>query len=377
MVAVLFVDDDTKQLDSFNEFAQTMELTYFLANSGEEALRLLAENPDIGVAVVDFNMPNMNGVELLSVLHTQFPLVQNILCTASSEYKMAKDAVKAGKVGHIINKPYSVKDLMSSVTESIADHQALLAAQLNHKIVKEKDKADFKLKMLIDRIIHMGCIKEYPQVKYHLKQMEAVGGDMILTVKLPDNKLRIFVGDITNHGAHAAVAGIDIANSFYDLHKANPNIDKSLLLSEINKHFNVKMPANYFCCTAFAEIDFETKEAHIWLGGIPSVYIKRQNGEIEEIEANHLAIGIQKPELFETNFKHVTFNLGDQLYLWTDGIFETKNKAGEMFGMQALMQTFEANQNPDALFQAILDDCRNFLGLGVVDDDMTLVEVRF
>ncbi len=73
----------------------------------------------------------------------------------------------------------------------------------------------------------------------------------------------------------------------------------------------------------------------------------------------------------------MNFQTGDQLYLWTDGIFETKNKTGEMFGMQALMQTFENNQNPDDLFQAILDDCRAFLDLGDVEDDMTLVEVGF
>ncbi len=374
---ILFVDDELEQRNFAEKALKAMGYNVLLAEDGKQALDFLNIHPEIKVVIIDFNMPRMNGLQLLEELKSHHPLIKSILITASTELWVAQKALNDGKVLAYFGKPWKPREVQTKIQEAISLYDSQIKANMNEEVVKEKMKSDFKVKMLIDRAVHMGCIKDYSNIKFHLKQMELVGGDMILTAKLPNNKLRIWVGDVTNHGIHAALVARDVALNFYALHKENPSIDKEVLLRAVNKDFKIKMAANYFCCTAFVEIDFENKCADIWLASIPEVYIRRNDGSITQVSSKQTALGTKADEAFDTSFQTVQFESGDQLYLWTDGIFETKNSAGELYGTQALMQTFESNQNPETLFQAILDDCREFLGLGDVEDDMTLVEVKF
>jgi len=62
--------------------------------------------------------------------------------------------------------------------------------------------------------------------------------------------------------------------------------------------------------------------------------------------------------------------------MWSDGIHEARNSYGEMFGEDRLMQLFQENTWPDAVFDEILLGVKTFIGSGEQDDDLSMIEIR-
>jgi sigma-B regulation protein RsbU (phosphoserine phosphatase) len=74
----------------------------------------------------------------------------------------------------------------------------------------------------------------------------------------------------------------------------------------------------------------------------------------------------------------VTLERGDILVLYTDGVIEVMNAAGEMFGTERLEGVVRQHSDRPArdLVQAVVDDTQAFASRRAYDDDFTLVIVK-
>ncbi|MDO2013782.1 SpoIIE family protein phosphatase, partial [Escherichia coli] len=67
-------------------------------------------------------------------------------------------------------------------------------------------------------------------------------------------------------------------------------------------------------------------------------------------------------------------DIEDRIFLFSDGVLEASNKAGEMFCEARLLQLFERNRQPSALFDEIQRSLAQFRG--AVQDDVSMLQVR-
>jgi two-component system chemotaxis response regulator CheY len=98
-------------------YARTSE-----AEDGLQAMRII-ENSDIGFVITDWNMPNMNGIELLSAIRGN-PAKKHtpvLLITAEAKKENIVQAVHAGADGYIV-KPFSAVTLHEKMTKIFAKH---------------------------------------------------------------------------------------------------------------------------------------------------------------------------------------------------------------------------------------------------------------
>ncbi|HEY4123282.1 MAG TPA: ATP-binding protein, partial [Rhizomicrobium sp.] len=111
-LTILAVDDDGLVL--MNTAAMLGELghTVFEANSGQEALDVLRENPSIDLIITDQAMPHMTGVQLTNAVRADFPDMPVILATGYAELPSGVD-IKLLKLA----KPFSEHDLARAVGE--------------------------------------------------------------------------------------------------------------------------------------------------------------------------------------------------------------------------------------------------------------------
>jgi len=86
-----------------------------LAASGQEALEALA-GADFDVALVDYKMPGMNGVELLRHISTKAPAVHRVLLTAYSDLREVIAAQTSGLSMALVPKPWEHDQLLKLVT---------------------------------------------------------------------------------------------------------------------------------------------------------------------------------------------------------------------------------------------------------------------
>ncbi len=112
---ILFAEDDTILRDSLSDRLLDTGYKVALASNGSEAIAL-AKKSHFDLALLDINMPEVNGFEVLSFIKENFPLVKVIMLTG---YADLSNAIKAKKLGadDFIEKPYDLVDLLATIEQ--------------------------------------------------------------------------------------------------------------------------------------------------------------------------------------------------------------------------------------------------------------------
>lgn len=91
MPRLLLVDDDEMTLRSSRRFLSRAGFDVSTALSGEEAIEILESDVRIDAVVLDYEMPGMNGVQVLRAIHDRDPNLPTGLWSASTELKELDD----------------------------------------------------------------------------------------------------------------------------------------------------------------------------------------------------------------------------------------------------------------------------------------------
>jgi PAS domain S-box-containing protein len=112
---VLVVDDDKAVLKSTVRMLDCLGYPTASAESGTEALRVLASNQEIDLVLADFAMPEMSGGELAKVICAMRPTLPVILITGYSDV----DVLKEFNDLRIILKPFTEGDLVNTISAAL------------------------------------------------------------------------------------------------------------------------------------------------------------------------------------------------------------------------------------------------------------------
>ena len=112
---VLVVDDDKAVLKSTVRMLDCLGHATASAESGTEALRVLASNQEIDLVLADFAMPEMSGGELAKVICAMRPTLPVILITGYSDL----DVLKEFNDLRIILKPFTEDDLVNTISAAL------------------------------------------------------------------------------------------------------------------------------------------------------------------------------------------------------------------------------------------------------------------
>lgn len=115
-VNVLFVDDQTSNLDGFRANFRR-NYTVFTAASAEEARKILSDH-EIHVLVTDQKMPHTLGTELIEEVLEKHPHQTRILLTAYTDSEVLLDAFQKGLIFQYVFKPYVPEDLKELIDKA-------------------------------------------------------------------------------------------------------------------------------------------------------------------------------------------------------------------------------------------------------------------
>ena len=95
-----------------------------------------------------------------------------------------------------------------------------------------------------------------------------------------------------------------------------------------------------------------------------------------DLDADGMILGVMKGVTFEE--KNIRLQEGDMLVLYTDGITETRNGSGDLFGRDRLCRAVHAHRGapPEAVIDGVLAEVRVFSGDGELQDDISLVVMK-
>ncbi len=140
--AVLIVDDDRWVTKALGRLFQSHGHRILTANSGAEALQMLAQESKVGVVVSDQNMPAMSGTELLAETKRQHPDTMRILLTGRADLDSVVEAINKGAIYKFLIKPWDNRDLIDAVEEALRHHQLELD---NRRLLLELETTNTRL----------------------------------------------------------------------------------------------------------------------------------------------------------------------------------------------------------------------------------------
>ena len=200
----------------------------------------------------------------------------------------------------------------------------------------------------------------------------AVGGDFYDFVELPDGRIGIAVGDVTDKGVPAALV---MARTHSVLRaEASRLSSPGEILSRANDLLVPEMPARMFVTCLFAVLDPATGRIVIANAGHNLPFV-RSGGTVTEIRATGMPLGLLPGIRYEE--VEGTIAPDSNVLLYSDGLVEAHDSDREMFGFDRLRDALVVDDAGSELLDRLLETLRTFTGPDhEQEDDITLVTLR-
>lgn len=198
-----------------------------------------------------------------------------------------------------------------------------------------------------------------------------IGGDFYDVFWVGEDKLAVFVGDISGKGVAAALLMARISSELRVA--ALAHVEPALVLSAMNEAILASGQPELFFTVIYFTFDVKTGEVVLANAGHPVPYWCHSNGIVEPITGGaSSAVGI----LDDPGFSATSFTLahGDSLVLYTDGVVEAADARGVLYGserLEACLNTI-ANTRPNEIAERILRSVEQYATDVAVSDDLTL-----
>jgi PAS domain S-box-containing protein len=111
---ILVVDDEAPIRDFSTEVLQTFGYRVLSASSGESALQLYEEHPEIKLVIMDLGMPGMGGKACLRELLDRDPSARVVIASGYSVSDQVKEVLNMGAAGFVA-KPFNISDLLTTI----------------------------------------------------------------------------------------------------------------------------------------------------------------------------------------------------------------------------------------------------------------------
>jgi len=118
---VLVAEDSRTQAAQIQRLLEKAGLRAVMATNGREALDRIRQSPP-DVVVTDLEMPEMNGLELVDAVHSEFPKIPIVLATAVGSEAIAAEALRRGAASYVPKQ--FLQDLIPTVQRLLAVVQA-------------------------------------------------------------------------------------------------------------------------------------------------------------------------------------------------------------------------------------------------------------
>jgi sigma-B regulation protein RsbU (phosphoserine phosphatase) len=201
-----------------------------------------------------------------------------------------------------------------------------------------------------------------------------VGGDFFNYFVLPDGRLALLVGDVSGKGVSAALL---MANVQATLRARLPlENDLASLAAGLDREIDETTPRGVYLTLFIGILDAGHRKLRYVNAGHNPQFVLQSDGGAVALPATGLPIALFP----DHGYLEATVDLapGDLLFFYTDGLVETENEAGDIFGAERLQTILasERSSGVESVLQQVEQAVRAFRGRTEPLDDATLMALR-
>lgn len=208
-----------------------------------------------------------------------------------------------------------------------------------------------------------------------------VGGDFLDIVPIDERHSLAYVLDVTGHGVPASLLSVTISH-LLERDPVTQRIELGETPLEIVKALNARFSnlareVRMFTVVCVL-VDHERHELRYVHAGHPPAWRLSAAGEASPLEgARGMPVGVTAEARYEEGV--IGLAPGDRIVLLSDGILETRDASGEIFGDARFKASLErhAGRDEKGLLQSVVEDTRAFAGGRRGHDDVSMLVIAY
>ncbi|MDE0135544.1 MAG: SpoIIE family protein phosphatase [Acidimicrobiaceae bacterium] len=380
---ILVVDDEPDLeplvLQRMRRQIRSGKYQFEFAGNGLEALEKLRADDTIDLVLSDINMPQMDGLTLLSQLSSLDSDLRAVIISAYGDMGNIRTAMNRGAFD-FVTKPVDFDDLQITIDRTVEHlRQWREATASRDKLVTLQNELDIATNVQQSILPTDFPMTASYEINANMVPARNVGGDFYDYVGVPSDRMFATVADVSDKGIPAALFMMSSRTALKGAAIGTGSPREALI--EANRVLQADNPTLMFVTVIMAVYDPHNGGVTYSSAGHDPPVVIRADGTAERLPAmGGIALGVAPEEIFKTNLKEHTFVLdpGETLLLYTDGISEAMNVDHEEFGTARLLELFVGNPptSADEAMTAVFNAVTEFAGEAPASDDITCLALH-
>jgi sigma-B regulation protein RsbU (phosphoserine phosphatase) len=369
---VLVADDQPDVLEALRWLLTGEGYEPEFVSSTDAVLDRLREHP-FDLLLMDLNYSRdttsgREGLELIPQVRAHDPSLPIVVMTGWGSVDTAVEAMRRGAKS-FVQKPWEDETLLEILQREIDEAQAT-------KRRDAKQQREFEDARLIQRGLLPAAMPQASGVQLASSWQPAngVGGDCFDALTFANGGLGLTIADVAGKGVPAALlmSNLQAAVRAFAQEGSLPGA----VCTSVNRLLCRNMASGRFVTFCYVRIDPALRKLTYANAGHNPPLLVRASGSMDTLAPTGTVLGVFADSAYEQGDFAVA--PGDRLVLYTDGITEGRNAAGDEFEEQRLAESALRHRAlpAEAMLAAMLRDIEAFNG-GAYEDDATLIVAAF
>jgi serine phosphatase RsbU (regulator of sigma subunit) len=263
----------------------------------------------------------------------------------------------------------AVQSLAAQVASAI--HQSHVYAD---NIAMQKTLQELSLAHSIQASFLPASIPVIPgwQLAATLEPARQISGDFYDFIHLPENRLGILIADVADKGLGSALY-MALSSTLIRTFASQYYRDPALVLKTANQQILRNARANLFVTVFFGVLDPDSGVLRYVNAGHNPPYLCGQGNGLQTLSNTGMPLGIDEDN--EWGQAEILISPGEILLMYTDGLTDAQNSAGEFIDRKIILSALQQNlgKNVYDVQKSLLDKVHHFVGEAARFDDLTLV----
>ena len=271
-------------------------------------------------------------------------------------------------------------DLSKLVPVATSDEFGMIATHTNKMILGLRDRFRMLTRLNVAKEIQANLLPNHApdiagmDISGISRYCEEVGGDYYDYFKFSEKRVGIAVTDSSDHGVGAGLHMTTIRA--FLLYGAADYKGASPLIDSVNRHLTRDSFENgHFTTVFFADIDLEhQKITWIRAGHEPALFYSPARGTFDKLMGSGMALGVDPDaKIYESDIHG--WEKGSILAIVSDGLKESRNDQGEMYGENRIQNIIArySDQCAQNIQKELMEDLDRFIKKVPIADDITIV----
>jgi sigma-B regulation protein RsbU (phosphoserine phosphatase) len=381
---LLVVDDDESNRDMLGRRLQRDGYTVQLVANGVDALRMLRSSA-FDLVLLDLIMPGLDGYQVLLKLKND-PRLRDLPVIMLSALDQEGGIARCIELGaeDYVSKPFSPVFLRARIEASLEKkrlrdkerqtYEALLASE--KRLAAELAEAATYVRSLLPPPLE-GEVR----VHWRFQPSAELGGDIFGYHWLTDDRLAIYLLDVSGHGVGAALLSVSVLNVLRA--QSLPGTDfrnPAAVLRQLNHVFQMEQQNNLLFTIWYGVWDRTTRKLIFASGGHPPALLLEPAtttpGPPARLSTGGRVIGCDPAAEFCSDLYEV--KPGSKLYVLSDGAYEISRPDGSTQHLEDLIRQLSQSTPPgQSKLDQLVTWAKQFHEDSPLEDDLSILEVEF